>query len=133
MFSSLARAFRSSFFPQAFIAAVEHLYIYGDLEREEDIDNSRWLELLRPFAAVKSLHITRRVAPRLAIALQELPRERLTDLLPALQTIFLEEPLPSDLVLEETGRLAGYAISVSRCAIEEYEFSYDSDVDVDGL
>jgi hypothetical protein len=131
MFSSLARAFRSSFFPQAFIPAVEHLYIYGDLEREEDIDNSRWLELLRPFAAVKGLHMTRRFAPRFVPALQELAGERLTDVLPALQTIFLEEPLPSGPILDDTGRLAGYALSVSRWAIEEYEFTYESDDDID--
>jgi hypothetical protein len=129
--SSLAEVFGSSFFPQAFIHAVEHLYIFGDLWQQKGVGSSRWLELFHPFTTVKGLHITQGFAPRIAPALQELTGERSTDVLPALQTIFLEDPLSSGLVLDDTGRLSGYPISVSRWGREEYEFTYGSDDDID--
>jgi hypothetical protein len=131
--STLARVCNSSFFPQAFIPAVEHLYLDGDSKWQEDIENNQWLELFHPFASVKVLHISQRFAPHIVPTLQEFAGERLADVLPALQTIFLEEPLPSVLVLEDTGWLAGYPIVVSRWVSEEYEFSssHESEDDVD--
>ena len=96
--SSLAQVCSSSF-PQAFIPAVEHLYILdGTSSRphwQNDIEGSQWLELLRPFVAVTDLYISLEFAPRIVPALQELVGEREVEVLPVLRTLYLEEPLPS--------------------------------------
>jgi hypothetical protein len=82
---------------QGFIsrAAVEHLYIHEDEylppHWHDDIEGSQWLELLRPFTAVKTLNISRDFMPCFSPALQELVGERTTEVLPALETLFLEE------------------------------------------
>ena len=96
----------SSSFPQGLIRAVEALQIieYWSLpEWQDEIANSQWLELFHPFTAVKGLYICREVAPRIAPALQELVGERVLEELPALQTLFFEETLPSGLVKETIG------------------------------
>jgi hypothetical protein len=57
---------------------------------EVDIENDQWLEILRPFAAVKSLTISEEYQSNMASALQELVGDRTTKVLPSLQNIFLE-------------------------------------------
>jgi hypothetical protein len=120
--SSAAQVF-GSFFRQSLVPAVEHLYIlengFSRLHWQDDIENSQWLELLHSFTAVKSLYISSEFMPRIAPALQELVAERVTEVLPVLQTLFLEEPLPSGPVQEiieqfvAARRLTGYPITVS--------------------
>ena len=111
----------SSFFPQALLPALEHLYILDyRLDWQDDIENSQWLEVLHPFAAVKDFYISSTLIPLIAPALQELVGERVMEVLPALQTLFLGEPLPSGPVQESIGQfvasrqLAGHPIVVSR-------------------
>jgi hypothetical protein len=121
--SSLAQVCGSSF-PQGLISAVEHLYVLEDrfpqLPWEDSIESGQWLELFHPFTAVKSLYVSREFVPRIAPALQELVGERVTEALPALQTLFLEEPPPSGPVRESVGQfvgarqLAGHPVAVSR-------------------
>ncbi len=55
---------------------------------KDDID--QWLELLRPFTAVKILCISEEYQPTIASALQELVGGRTTEVLPSLQNIFLD-------------------------------------------
>jgi hypothetical protein len=134
--SSLARVC-SSTFPQALIHAVEDLYIsesrYLGARWQDDVESSRWLELLRPFTAVRGLKsfwdFTRHIAP----ALQELVGKRTMEVLPALRTLSIEEsrpagpldkpssaqfPFPSRLVQESfdkfvaARKLAGHPITV---------------------
>ncbi len=97
--SSLAQVCRSSF-PQAIISSLERLAIYDDICYQpcwqDDIENDQWLEILHPFTAVKDLRLSRGFAPRIAPALQELARERVTKVLPALQCLNLEELNPSE-------------------------------------
>ena len=93
--SSLAQVCSSSF-PPALILAVERLYIesvYCDRLWEDDIEDSQWIELFRPFAAVKELYISSDFTPQIATALQELG-ESGTEVLPALEMVFFEEPPP---------------------------------------
>jgi hypothetical protein len=123
--SSLAQVCGSSF-PQALIPAVEHLYILkhrssrSQLRWQDDIESSQWLELLHPFTAAKGLYISQEFAPRIAPALRELVGERATEVLPALQSLFLEETLPSEPVQNTIGQfvsarqLASHPIAVSR-------------------
>jgi hypothetical protein len=113
----------SSSIPQAFIPAAKRLEIQSGswrLHWKNDIENSQWLDLFRPFAAVKDLYISWEFTPRIAPALQELVEERVTEVLPALQTLYLEEPLPLGSVQEAIGefvaarQLAGHPIAISR-------------------
>ena len=114
-----------SFFPHNFIPAVEHLDIvedgYSDLCCLDYIESSQWLDLLRPFTTVKDLHVTQKIAPHIARALQELVGERVKEVLPALQTLVFEEP---EAVQETIGpfiiarQLAGHPIAISCWKIE---------------
>ena len=121
--SSLAQVF-SSLFHQILIPTVEYLYIQGErytsLSWQEDIETSQWLELLHPLAAVKGLHISWEFTSRIAPTLRELVGGRVTEVLPALQTLFLEgtETLPSDVqeMIDKfvaARELAGHTIAVS--------------------
>ena len=95
--SSLAQVCSSSI-PQSLIPPVEYLYIRElfEVHWQDDIENGQWLEVLRPFTAVKELYLSREFGPRIAPVLKELIEEGATEvLLPALQILFLEEPLPS--------------------------------------
>ena len=72
----------------------EDLYIYQRplwrLEWKGKIENGPWIELLHPFTAVKNLYLCEEVARRIAPALQELVGDRITEVLPILENIFLE-------------------------------------------
>ena len=76
------------------LPALEHLNIFedcGPLHWQDDIENSQWLELLRPFTSVKDLVLSGQLVSLVAPALGELNGERVTEVLPALQTIFVED------------------------------------------
>jgi hypothetical protein len=81
------------------LLTMENLYIDGDLNSplawELDIDNTKWLDLLLPFTAVKNLYLSKLCSRRIALALQELTGGRRTDVLPALQNVLSEEFPPS--------------------------------------
>ena len=102
--SSLAQICSLSF-PQPLIATVEHLYVLvfgSDWQPEDDIENDQWLELLHPFTAVKNVYIPLELTPSISLALQDLVGERTAEVLPALQTLFLEDntlfPSPPTLI-----------------------------------
>jgi len=90
--SALAQLCASSF-PQILIPTVEHLYIVENpfFHWQDDIENSRWLEILHPFTGVKDLYLSREFVPRVAPSLQELVGGRVTESLPVLQGIHLGE------------------------------------------
>ena len=77
-----------------FLSMLEDLYIYEDPSSppdwKDDIENGLWLQLLHPFTAVKNLYLSEQFALRIGPALQELAEGRTTEVLPALQNIFLE-------------------------------------------
>jgi hypothetical protein len=90
--SSLAQICSSSF-PQALISTVEHLYVQGVFSQpswQDDMESGQWLELLYSFSTVKDLYLDREFASRIAPTLKELVGERVTEVLPALQSLFLE-------------------------------------------
>jgi hypothetical protein len=82
----------TSFLPPLFTP--EDLYIYETMYPRQFwpkyITNTLWLELLRPFPAVKNLYLSDEIIPRIAPALQELIWGTTTEVLPILQNIFLE-------------------------------------------
>ena len=119
--SSLAQLCSSSL-SHSLIPTVEQLYIRSGLPRQrwqDDMESSQWLELLHLFIGVKGLYASREIAPHIAPAIQELVGERVTELLPALQGLFFEEPFPTGPVQETIGefvaarQLAGHPIAVS--------------------
>ena len=103
-------------------STVEDLYIeeYSPLFRTDDaIENTLWLELLLPFTAVKNLYLCDEFAPDIAAALEELVGDRITEVLPSLQNIFVDELKPSGVFQEDIGRflaarqLCGKPIAIS--------------------
>ena len=119
--SSLAQICSSSF-PEALFPTVERLYIHCSislLRWPDEIDSGQWLELLHPFIAAKALYISTEVAPRIIPTLQELSRERVTDVLSNMQTLFVEETLsePAQKAIWRfvaARQFAGHPIAVSR-------------------
>ena len=123
--SSLAQICTSCLPP---LSMLEDLYFHEDsgsqLDWQDSIDNDLWLELLRPFSAVKNLHLAEKVASRVALALQELVEGRTTEVLPMvmpnLQNIIVGGPESSGPVQEGIGQFvaarlaAGHPIAVSR-------------------
>jgi hypothetical protein len=91
--ASLTKVGSSSPFPQYLINIVESLYLSGNWS--DDIDFSKYLELFYPFAAVKDLYLSRAFVPRFTAFFQDLVGEGVTQVLPALQQLFVEELHPS--------------------------------------
>jgi hypothetical protein len=117
--SSLQQVFTSCLPP---LSMPEDLYIYEyeniypQIDWLDDIENTRWLELLPPFPAVKNLYLSKEIASRIAPALQELVGGTTTEVLPILQNIFLEGlqqwgPVPEGIITAR--QLSGRPIAVS--------------------
>jgi hypothetical protein len=85
--------------PFTHCSTVECLHIREDAESnlqwQDDMDNTQWIDLLHPFIAVKDLHLSEELAPLVALALRE--SVGATDVLPGLQNLFFEGPQPSRL------------------------------------
>ena len=120
--SSLAQVC-SSPLTRALVPTVENLYIRSGYRRpdwQDDIESSQWLELFQPFAATKELYISSEFTPRIAPALKELVGDGVIQVLPALQTLFFEEPFPPRPIQEAieqfvaARQLAGHSIVMSR-------------------
>jgi hypothetical protein len=69
---------------------VDRLFITSVMGLAEEGDGIRWLELLRPFTAVKALSVEHDLSYHIPLALNSLTGERATEVLPALQLLFLE-------------------------------------------
>jgi hypothetical protein len=84
------------------LSTLEDIYIYesrrSQPDRQDNIENMLWLELLHPFTSAKYLYLSKGFASRIGPALQELVGGRATEVLPTLQNIFLERLQPSGTV-----------------------------------
>ena len=73
---------------------VEDLYIGRRVSylvwKNDATENTLWLELLRPFTTVTNLYLSEEFAPGIAAALLTLVGDRITEVLPSLQNIFVE-------------------------------------------
>ena len=118
--SSLAQVL-TSFFP--FTYMLEHLYIDGPRPLPsqwlDDIEDVQWLEIFRPFTAVKNLHVCEKFAQCIVFALNEFVVEGMTEVLPTLESLFLEQHRPSGPVQEAIGKfvasreILGHPVAVS--------------------
>jgi hypothetical protein len=90
------------------LSKTENLFIYEPVDLQLDwkdgIENIEWLELLLPFTAVKNLYLSKRIAPRIAAALQEMTGGGTTEVLSTLQNLYLEGFQPSESVEEGIAR-----------------------------
>lgn len=69
------------------------------ITREPTAENFLWLDLLRPFSAVKDLDIDNKILIPVAYTLKEVAKERMTEIFPAIQELSIGEHLPSRSVL----------------------------------
>ena len=79
------------------ICRVEHLDVSNHTTQTEwgSVHPTQWIDLLEHFISVQSLSVLGELSPLVAHALQELTARRATEVLPALQILFLEQPSPS--------------------------------------
>jgi hypothetical protein len=120
-FPCLAQFCRSPPFP---LLPLAYLYIgegqFSKYHQRSDTDNTRWLELLQPFAAVKNLYLTKEFALHIAHALQELVGERVMEVLPSLENVLIDGLQRSGPVYEvikefvAARQLGGHPIIISR-------------------
>ena len=114
--SSLAHVC-ASFFPS--IHVVEHLHFDGPPPQwHEETEGTQWLEFFRPFTGVKNIYVSERFSRFVALALQDLVGGRATEVLPTLESLFLEDRHPSGPVKEAIGKfvaarwLSGHPMAV---------------------
>jgi hypothetical protein len=131
---SLAQVYTSSF-PQALILKVENLYILEYVSSpprwQDGIEINQWFELFHPFTTVKNLYLSQEFVPRIAPTLQELVGERVTEVLPNLHSIFLNDPQESMFVPEAKRQfIAARELSSRPIAISQWNkwpTIYDTD------
>ena len=116
--SSIEQVCTSSLPP---VSTLKDLYIRSlGLRWQDDVENTLWLELLRPFSSVKNLYVCKEFVPRIVPALQELVGGRMTEVLPTLENVFLEGSQPSGPLLQgiekfvAARRLTSRPVAVSR-------------------
>lgn len=99
------------------VSDVDHLSIDEvDLHLEpgwkDDMDDIDWLQLLRPFSAVKTLHGSKQLAGQIAPALDAFNRDMVTEELPRLVSLSLEgQPMRSVEQFITVRRLSGHPIT----------------------
>jgi len=90
------------------LSTVEDLYIDREdmalVTKNAAIEDTLWLELLLPFTSTKNLYLSKAFAPGIAETLQELVGDRITEVLPSLRNIFVEELEPSGPFQENLGQ-----------------------------
>jgi hypothetical protein len=99
--ASLAQVCDSALPPPS---TLERLSINGYRRHCEDVENTQWLELLHPFTSVKDLVLSMKSFQLVAPALEAPAGENVTEMLPALQNLFLQGPKPSEPELEAIGK-----------------------------
>lgn len=88
--------------------------------RTMDRGRTHWLDLLCFFPATENLYLFERVASCIALVLQELAPEGVTEVLPALQNLFIASLRSSGPVEEAIGefvaarQLSGHPVAVQR-------------------
>ena len=132
--SSLAQVCDSCLPPLSTLEKLSiHLTPPSNSNRQDNIGNTLWIEILHPFTAVKSLVLSEEFVPHIVPALKELVGGRTTAVLPALQNISLEAQ-PSGPVQEgiqqfvAMRQVTGHPIEVSYGDdTEEYSDYYEMD------
>jgi hypothetical protein len=111
--SSMAQLCGSSLYP---LSTLKSLDIRNSppapfLHLQDGIENTQWLESLHPFTSLKDLHLSKSLVPHYTLALRELAQERVTEVLPALQNLFLQELEPSGPIQKALGQFVARQLS----------------------
>jgi hypothetical protein len=99
------------------ILNVDHLSIEeNDLQLEpgwkDSMDDTDWLGLLRSFTAVKMLHTSKQLAGHIALALDDIGGEMITEVLPALASLsFEDKPVSSVERFLAARKISGHPIT----------------------
>ena len=132
--SSIEQVCNSSLPPSSTVEDlyIEHQYSGVVVWKDDAIENTLWLQLLLPFTEVKNLYISKEFAPGIAAALQELVGDRITEVLPNLQNIFVEGLKPLGPFQEITGQfVATRQLSDNPIAISNWDEDFDMVKDMD--
>ena len=118
------------------VSTFEDLYMVEDEHPpprwDHNIKSTLWLDLLRPFVAVKNLYLSEKIVPRIAPALRKLVGERTTEVLPVLENIFSSVFQPSGPIHKgierfvAARRLTSHPVAVSPWNRAEEDLQYDS-------
>ena len=88
----------------------------------EDMGDAEWLRLLHPFSSVQTLHVSQRLAGYVALALEDIAEEMVTEVLPSLDLIYLEDQQASSIdKFVAARRLSGHPVTVVDTKTEFYE------------
>ena len=121
------------------LSTLEDLYVEATgwkADRQDNIENALWLELLQPFAVVKNLYLSEQVTPHIVPAMEELVGGRATELLPALQNIFLrglEASGPVQKGIEKFVAARQDSVVVSRWESDRAEEKIEEDEEDEGI
>jgi hypothetical protein len=85
--SHIAEVLKKSYAILSTVAYLTLISECGQIEATNDVD---WLHLILPFSAVQTLHVSRELAGPLALALEGIPAEMVSDAFPSLRLISLE-------------------------------------------
>ncbi|KAH8981992.1 hypothetical protein EDB86DRAFT_2834598 [Lactarius hatsudake] len=107
----------------AALSDVAHLKLaeLGGFRQLEGIDDVEWLRLFRQFPSVRTLHVSRRLAGHVALALEDITTdsEMVTELLPSLDLICVEgQPASSIEKFVTARRLSGHPVTVINTGTE---------------
>ena len=118
------------------LSSFECLLIHGSTRYTwEDVigdADPQWPELLHPFHAVKDLRLSKYIAPHIAQVLRRLPMEQVSEVLPALETIFVAGLKPFGSVNEaisefaDARQLSNHPVSI--CDLEEQDYNILEDI-----
>ena len=110
------------------LSNIVHLRIWFEgIGELESIDDVEWLNLLLDFTAVQTLHVSRKVARHVALALEDIPGGMFTEVLPSLDLIYLEgQPISSLQKFAAAPRLSGRPLTIvdTRAKFDEIFKSY---------
>jgi len=97
--------------PSAILSRVAHLKLSQDLD--VDGHHAGWLHLFCQFFSVQTLHIAHELAGHVALALEEVTGEMVSEVLPALDLIFLVgQPVSSIDEFIAARRLSGHPVTI---------------------
>ena len=103
--SSMAQLCRSSLHHPSTLKRLDIRRIYPQRRvRQYQVENIQWLELLHSFTGLEDVRVGEGLTLHYALALRELAGERLTEVLPALQNIFIEDLELSGPIQEALGQ-----------------------------
>jgi hypothetical protein len=83
---------------------LELLEIFMGRNWQDDMENVQWVELLHPFTSMKDLLLHNESIQHVALALEQLAEESVTEALPALKNLFLWGPQPPKSVKAMIGK-----------------------------